>query len=68
MPPMNGLGVLAALRRIEAEVPVIVLTGLDSPELRDRAIKAGAVAYLRKPTDIEALLATVSTAIARAKG
>jgi FixJ family two-component response regulator len=44
-------------------VPVIVITGHNSDESRERAMRAGAAAYLRKPVDAEALLAAIASAM-----
>jgi DNA-binding NarL/FixJ family response regulator len=46
-----------------AGVPVVVITGHDSPESCERALRLGAKAYLRKPVDDEALLSAIGTAI-----
>jgi CheY-like chemotaxis protein len=53
MPGMSGWDVLAALRRRDAHVPVIIVTG--SPVVGDpRACQPG-VAVLKKPVDVAAL-------------
>lgn len=64
MPGMNGFEVQAELARTGARVPVIVITGHDTPEARARAIGQGAVAYLRKPVDDTLLLGAINSAIA----
>ncbi len=54
MPGMDGFDVLATIRSglpPEEYVPVIVLTGDDDPELRRRALDAGAMDFLAKPFD-----------------
>lgn len=50
LPKKNGFEVLADLKKdpATADVPVMVLTNLESPEDIDRAMEAGAVAYLVK--------------------
>jgi two-component system, LuxR family, sensor kinase FixL len=57
--PWTRLGELRAKIRI----PVVVITGHDTPEAQARAMKGGAVAYLRKPVDAEALLDAIVAAI-----
>ena len=63
MPEMSGFDVQGALASSHAAVPVIVITGHDTPESRARAIQLGAKVYLCKPIDDEALLAAIGTAI-----
>ena len=67
MPRMSGFDVQARLQELGERVPVVVITGHDTPQARERAIDGGAAAYLRKPADDQALLDAVSAAIAEAK-
>ncbi|PID77761.1 MAG: response regulator [Deltaproteobacteria bacterium] len=55
MPGMNGIEVLSRLKRIEKEIPVILLTGHGSTKEGEEGIKMGAADYLMKPLDIEEL-------------
>ncbi len=64
MPGMNGLDVQASLGATHAGLPVVVITGHDTPHSRARAAQLGAKAYLCKPVNDEALLAAISGAIA----
>ena len=52
-----------ALALSHAAVPVIVITGHDTPESRSRALRLGARDYLCKPVDDEVLLAAIGSAI-----
>jgi len=63
MPNVDGLRVQAWLARSGLNIPVIVLTGWDSPDAHRLAIDGGAFAYFRKPVDGEALLAAIGQAI-----
>jgi FixJ family two-component response regulator len=63
MPEMSGFDVQGALASGHAAVPVVVITGHDTPESRARAVQLGAKVYLRKPVNDEALLAAIDTAI-----
>ena len=56
LPGMSGFDVLKALAMREACIPVVVLTGNDTPANRARSLAAGARAYLTKPVDDEDLL------------
>ena len=66
MPAMSGFDVQGALAVAHAAVPVVVITGHDTPESHARALQLGAKAYLCKPVDDEALLAAIGSAIDRA--
>ena len=67
LPQMDGFEVQARLaQKQELRVPVIVITGRDSPQVRQRALAAGATAYLPKPVEDEALLEAIAVAIAPA--
>ncbi|MEA2639559.1 MAG: two-component system, chemotaxis family, sensor kinase CheA, partial [Chloroflexota bacterium] len=50
MPRMDGFTLTAELRRDDRlrHVPVVLVTGLDAPEYRERGVKAGADAYIVK--------------------
>jgi DNA-binding response OmpR family regulator len=64
LPGGNGFLVLKRLKTI-AELmttPVIVMTAFDN-HVEDTALKAGAVAFLKKPIDKSVLLAAVRTSI-----
>ena len=65
MPEMSGFDVQCALARCNAGVPVVVITGHDTPEARARAVQLGAKGYLRKPVNDEVLLAAIGNAIGK---
>jgi FixJ family two-component response regulator len=62
---MSGLELQGELRARGYDLPVIFITGFDSPETREQAKKAGAAGYFRKPLDDQALLDTIQWALAR---
>ncbi len=62
MPGMGGLGLLRAVRELEAELPVILVTGNPSPETESTAIEQGAFEYLTKPVSFALLDEVVSAA------
>lgn len=64
MPRVNGLAVQARLAETRLHVPVVIITGHDSSETRDRALAGGVSAYLRKPVDDQTLLTAITDAIA----
>jgi len=51
MPVMDGLGLVRELKAHEdtRRVPVVAITGFDTPEGRAAALKAGCVGYITKP-------------------
>ncbi|MDO4772790.1 MAG: response regulator transcription factor [Bacillota bacterium] len=65
MPHMDGCQTLSEIRKIEAcaEVPVIFLTGIISPDMEVRCLEKGAVDYITKPFSSQVLLARVSLAL-----
>lgn len=63
MPGLSGFDVQARLAEVRPALPVVVITGHDTPESRARALGQGAAAYLCKPVDDEALLAAIDGAI-----
>jgi FixJ family two-component response regulator len=65
MPGVNGFNVLARLAEMHSRVPVVVITGHDSPEAEECAISGKASAYLRKPIKDSVLLDAISAATAR---
>ncbi len=66
MPQINGFAVQARLTETCSRVPVVIITGHDSPESRERALAGGAAAYLRKPVDDRALLDAIQQAVSQA--
>ncbi len=64
MPGMDGVELLASLRRFGACLPVVVMTGHADVQLAVRAMKAGAMDFLEKPFSDEALFGAVARALA----
>ena len=63
MPDLSGLDVQLFLARDRVPVPVIVITGHETPETKARLMARGATACLRKPVDDKLLLAAIEDAI-----
>lgn len=63
MPHVSGFDVQRALKQADAQVPVVIITGDDSPESRADALGLGAKAYLRKPVDDTMLIDAIQAAI-----
>jgi DNA-binding NtrC family response regulator len=56
MPHMSGLDLLQAVRAINPEIPVILMTAFGSIEAAVAAIQGGATDYLTKPLNLDELL------------
>jgi len=67
MPQMDGFNVQASLARKCAALPVIIFTGHDVPNARERAMAGGASAFLRKPVLDRILLDAISVATSSAQ-
>ncbi len=57
--PVSGLDLLVRLKREDSDLPVIIITGYGSIESAIEAMKHGALDYILKPVDNEALLVLV---------
>jgi FixJ family two-component response regulator len=65
MPGPSGLDLQAAFAERNDALPIIFLTGHGDIPMSVRAMKAGAVDFLTKPAQKEALLSAVRTALAK---
>ena len=63
MPGMSGLETLAALRQIDPTLPVIVASGFLTEEVAAECLRLGALAYIRKPFDLDDLFSLVQRAL-----
>ena len=62
MKQMHGLGILAKVKEISAETPVIIITGYVSVKSAIEALRLGAFDYLIKPCENEELLLRIKRA------
>jgi FixJ family two-component response regulator len=63
MPGMSGLELQAQLNAERCRMPIIFITAHGDAKMRMQALRAGAVEFLAKPFDDEALLASVRAAL-----
>src|SRR5271168_262741 len=63
MPGISGLELQARLNAEHCRIPTIFITAHGDAQMRMRALRAGAVEFLAKPFDDEALLETVRAAL-----
>jgi len=68
MPDMTGIDLLRRIRAKSRSLPAIVITGHGDVPLAVEAMKAGAIDFIEKPFDEEAILNAVKTALERAEG
>ena len=63
MPGMSGLELQAQLNAEHCRIPIIFITAHGETKMRMQALRAGAVEFLTKPFNDEALLESVRTAL-----
>lgn len=65
---LSGFGLQDRMAAAGRAVPIVFITAHDDPATRERAQRAGAAEYLRKPFEDQALIAAIHTAISRVSG
>ena len=65
MPGMTGLDLQQELLKTHKTVPVIFITAHDDVGARERALAAGAIAFIRKPFQDQILIKTMREALSR---
>ena len=65
MPSVDGMTLLATVRKSHPAVPVVLLTGHGEVQLAVKAMKAGAEDFLEKPYDADHLIAVLEKAVKR---
>jgi FixJ family two-component response regulator len=63
MPGLNGIDVMRYLDQRGVSLPIVMITAHDGPGARERCLSAGAMAYVRKPLDADALLDAIHAAM-----
>jgi two-component system NtrC family sensor kinase len=63
MPRMSGLEVMAALRKAEADIPVILTTFYGSEQAAIQAFRLGAKDYIIKPYEVQEMLESVERSL-----
>src|SRR5215469_12166623 len=67
LPGISGLDLQQELRRRDAQIPIVFMTGYGDIPMSVRAMKAGAIEFLTKPFRDEDLLNAVNLAIERGR-
>jgi AmiR/NasT family two-component response regulator len=65
MPQLDGLAAARELTEQGLRRPIVVITGVDDPDLIERSVATGVSAYLTKPIDDRALDAGIRLAASR---
>ena len=63
MPKMDGVEVLAAVKKIKPELPMVMISGHGDIETAVNTMRMGAFDYISKPPDLNRLLSTVRIAL-----
>ncbi len=63
MPEMDGIEVLEALRKVEVEVPIVMISGHGNIETAVECIRKGAFDFIEKPIELNRLLITTKNAL-----
>jgi two-component system response regulator FixJ len=63
MPGVDGLSFLADLRRLNIDLPAVMMSGLPEPETIMKAARLGASGFLAKPFEEEQLYRAIHTAM-----
>jgi len=66
MPGLGGFDLHDTLRARGVRIPVVLITGHDSDEVKEQALASGAFRYLCKPVDGPELVAAIEAAVAAA--
>ncbi len=67
MPKLDGIEFLSRAKAINADVPIIMISGHGNIETAVEAVKKGAFDYISKPPDLNRLLITLRNAIDKTK-
>jgi FixJ family two-component response regulator len=67
LPDLNGLELQKRIGTSQAGLPIIFITGFGDIPMSVQAMKAGAVEFLTKPFDTDALLTAIDGSIARSR-
>ena len=62
MPKLSGIDTLRILNKIDPEAKVIIITGNPTDEMRNEALRLGAVDFLVKPFQVKSLIEIIKAA------
>ncbi|MCX6954441.1 MAG: response regulator, partial [Verrucomicrobia bacterium] len=67
MRPMDGLELIASVKKSRPQVVFVFISGDNNPDLQDRAMQLGALEFLHKPIKVDELRLVVARALKRAE-
>jgi two-component system nitrogen regulation response regulator NtrX len=67
MPRMDGVELLEAAKKIDSEIPIVMISGHGDMETAINTMRLGAFDYISKPPDLNRLLNTVRNALDKKK-
>jgi two-component system nitrogen regulation response regulator NtrX len=67
MPRMDGVELLEAVKKIDTEIPIVMISGHGDMETAINTMRIGAFDYISKPPDLNRLLNTVRNALDKKK-
>ncbi|CAN5257269.1 hypothetical protein BH23ACT9_BH23ACT9_29480 [soil metagenome] len=70
LPDMDGYDVTREIRARPTvrDMPVLIITGHDDPEVEMQGLRAGADDWIAKPVDLDVLLARLTRLVSRSTG
>jgi two-component system, LuxR family, response regulator FixJ len=66
LPILSGLDLITIMRQRKIRLPVVFITGRSDKKIRERAMRAGAIAFLDKPLHEDSLMAAIHSALTEA--
>ncbi len=64
MSPIDGFEILRRVRKVQADMPIIMVSAFNSPASVKKASELGAFRFIAKPPDTKYLIKTVNEALA----
>jgi len=63
MPIMNGIDMIFAIRELDQDITILVLSAYNNPEYFESTIKAGIEGYLLKPIDLDQFIYLIDKSV-----
>ena len=67
MPKMDGIAALKRIKKVNKEIPVIIITGYGDLKTAKEAMKLGAIDYISKPFKIDSVKSIVNDILKKEK-